>query len=590
MESYIKRLQEIANPPPPPEADTVAQFFGAVPEQEFDKANKIPESMIPKKDFAGDMTKSMNSILTGTIQEQLASMQQTSPILRSIMEKTGYNRPLVGTVIPANTAEYIPEGAENEEYLVMGEGGIVTPMSQYKRDTHVMLIDEQAPNKPIQVFERTPEMNEGLASFGRLLGLGMAGDTEVAGGLKVAQSVRSAQTGNFGDAGTLSAGGVVDDFASPPVITDLTPGNVPVINGSPAIVFPSQKIPVYLEGEKGVGKIGPGDIGKYWDDDYKARYGKQGDPNNPADFDLAINTATAEAKFQLQGIESGKGWYDEDIKNTWDVAGEAFPELNNGLVMPPNEMSARFTNGEDVSSEALRILTTAIAAPLSFGNRPKPNFNTALKVLDGWLATGKIPDMNPETGKLWTMRNVSSQSLRLLQHMVNKLGVEGSAEWLMTPHTVLEIRNMRREANIWNDSQSMSIPGSQNDTKLGAFILGRKGGPFFLNLNGVEDTTADLWFTRTWNRQFGRMTGPNLPANEVIINQPRAIERGLMKEWNQEVSSKLGETEQDSQAILWYFEQQLFNSMGQTSAKPSKFSDGARQFRDERGGRRLNSR
>tara|TARA_R110002050_G_scaffold9797_1_gene34522 strand:- start:5729 stop:7663 length:1935 start_codon:yes stop_codon:yes gene_type:complete len=220
MESYIKRLQEIANPPPPPEADTVAQFFGAVPEQEFDKANKIPESMIPKKDFAGDMTKSMNSILTGTIQEQLASMQQTSPILRSIMEKTGYNRPLVGTVIPANTAEYIPEGAENEEYLVMGEGGIVTPMSQYKRDTHVMLIDEQAPNKPIQVFERTPEMNEGLASFGRLLGLGMAGDTEVAGGLKVAQSVRSAQTGNFGDAGTLSAGGVVDagetveDFAT----------------------------------------------------------------------------------------------------------------------------------------------------------------------------------------------------------------------------------------------------------------------------------------------------------------------------------------------------------------------------------------
>jgi hypothetical protein len=39
------------------------------------------------------------------------------------------------------------------------------------------------------------------------------------------------------------------------------------------------------------------------------------------------------------------------------------------------------------------------------------------------------------------------------------------------------------------------------------------------------------------------------------------------------------------QAILWYFEQQLFNSMGQTSAKPSKFSDGAKQFRDagERG-------
>ena len=79
------------------------------------------------------------------------------------------------------------------------------------------------------------------------------------------------------------------------------------------------------------------------------------------------------------------------------------------------------------------------------------------------------------------------------------------------------------------------------------------------------------------------MTSPNLAAGEQIINQPRAIERGAMKEWNQDISRNIGETEQDSQAVLWYFEQQLFNSMGQKSAKPSKFSDGAKQFIKEGG-------
>ena len=365
-----------------------------------------------------------------------------------------------------------------------------------------------------------------------------------------------------------------------PIITDLSPGVVPVSNGSPAITFRQQELPTYIPSTSG-GKVGPGDIGRYWDEDYIARYGRQGDPTNQADMDEAIEKAFSEANFQLETIDTGKGWYDQDIKETWDAAGEIFPELNDGLVMPPNRNSTNYANGEDVSAHALRILTTAIAAPLSFGNRPKPNFNAALKVLDGWMADGAIPHMNPETGKLWTMRSVSSESLRFLQHMVDNLGVEGTAEWLMSPHTVREIRDARRAAGVWKDSSSMSVPGKMDEQKLGAFSLGRKGGPFFLNLNGIEDTTADLWFTRTWNRQFGRMTSPNLPANEVILNQPRATERGMMKEWNQEVAAKLGETEQDSQAILWYFEQQLFNSMGQASAKPSKFSDGAKEFRDK---------
>jgi len=170
--------------------------------------------------------------------------------------------------------------------------------------------------------------------------------------------------------------------------------------------------------------------------------------------------------------------------------------------------------------------------------------------------------------------------LQMMQHMIDTMGVNGTAEWLMKVHTVNDIRAMKRSVGVWKDSQGMSVPGVAGDPRLGAFALGRKGGPFFLNLNGISDTTADLWFTRTWNRHFGRMTGPNLPKSEKLLNAPRATERGLMKDWNQEIARTTGQLEEDSQAILWYFEQQLFEAMGQASAKPSKFSDGARQFKD----------
>ena len=394
----------------------------------------------------------------------------------------------------------------------------------------------------------------------------------------IEKRVKANELANNGDSihefGYSPAGGKVPGGE---IQIDPAPANI-----SPAVEFRIQESPKIPTAS---GKVGPGEIGQYWDADYAARYGRQGDPSNPQDMDIAIRNGVAESAYQLDQLESGKGWYDADMAQTWDTASEAFPELEKGTVMPGNPNSVNFKNGEDVSPEAMRIITTAIASPLSFGNRPKPNFNTALKVLDGWLTDGEIPHMNPETGKLWTMRKVSSESLQFIQHMINKNGVEGTAEWLMSMHTVREIRDARRSAGIWKDSAGMSVPGKADDSKLGAFSLGRKGGPFFLNLNGISDTTADLWFTRTWNRQFGRMTSPNLASGEAIINQPRGAERGGMKEWNQEVAGQLGESEQDNQAILWYFEQQLFNAMGQTSAKPSKFSDGAKQFRDagERG-------
>lgn len=343
----------------------------------------------------------------------------------------------------------------------------------------------------------------------------------------------------------------------------------------------SPELKITGTGGKNKNKVTPLDIGEYWDQDYISRHGRQGDPFEPQDFQRAVDNAAEEVRFQLQQEESGKGWYDTDISDTWDIAAKAIPALRVGTNQPA------IINGEVVTPKDLRVITTAISAPLSFGQRPHINFYNGLKVVNLWLETGRIPDINPATGKGWTQRPIVSQSLRMMQSLIDQHGVRGFVDILNGMHSVDQLRVFKRSTGVFNDTQGMSVPGKGTDEALGFMLLGRKGGPFAKNLNGIADTTADLWFTRTWNRQFGRMRSPNLPADQQIKDQPVAAERGQMFAWNRQIADTVGEAEQDTQAILWYFEQQLFNSMGQSSAKPSKFSDGARRYLGEVGGGEL---
>jgi len=157
------------------------------------------------------MPEGANNLLTATMQEYLGAVQGTSPVLRGIGEKPGsYNRPMVGTVVPARVAEYLPPGAENDEFVVVSEGGVVRRVNEFEDGNHVMLRDEDAPGKPLMLFQRTPDTDETAGSFGRLLGLGMAGDVTVAGGQKLAQAAMSFGRGRVGSPGTLAAGGVTD--------------------------------------------------------------------------------------------------------------------------------------------------------------------------------------------------------------------------------------------------------------------------------------------------------------------------------------------------------------------------------------------
>ena len=172
------------------------------------------------------------------------------------------------------------------------------------------------------------------------------------------------------------------------------------------------------------------------------------------------------------------------------------------------------------------------------------------------------------------------QQLKLHQYMINTMGMEKYAEWLLTPHTVKEISDMKAASGLY---KTPGIPGKANDMKMGSFILGEKGGAFFLNLNGIKETTADKWFTRTYNRHTGTLTsGP--VSEQGLVDSPRnESERSIMKTWNRSVAQNMGLDEQANQAVLWYYEQSLYYNLGIKSARSESFSDGAKNLLNARG-------
>ena len=69
-----------------------------------------------------------------------------------------------------------------------------------------------------------------------------------------------------------------------------------------------------------------------------------------------------------------------------------------------------------------------------------------------------------------------------------------------------------------------------------------------------------------------------------LVDAPRnESEHMLMKTWNRAVAQNVRLDEQANQAVLWYFEQNLYYNLGVKSAKSESFSDGAKNLLNVRG-------
>jgi len=336
---------------------------------------------------------------------------------------------------------------------------------------------------------------------------------------------------------------------------------LPQAERAPSVALRLAKPEIQGTGEKGALTVG--DIGLVLEKSQLAlNRGKPLDPTKPKDLVKMVDSATAEAEYQMSQPISGATWYEDDVAQAFALGSKIVPEL--------------------ATDEPLRVMTTAFAASTSYNKRAGENWAVAIRIAEDLMKTGKVAARNPDNGKLWggTTGPIMEQQLKLHQYMIDRMGMDGYAEWLLTPHTVKEISDMKAASGLY---KTPGIPGKATDMKMGSFILGEKGGAFFLNLNGIKETTADKWFTRTYNRHTGTLTsGP--VSEQGLVDSPRnETERSVMKVWNRSVAENMGLDEQANQAVLWYYEQSLYYNLGIKSARSESFSDGAKNLLNARG-------
>jgi hypothetical protein len=308
------------------------------------------------------------------------------------------------------------------------------------------------------------------------------------------------------------------------------------------------------------------DIASFHEQNHLAQYGRRLDPSNSQDFDLAVDAAANELRYQLDQAVSGKGWYDSDVKKTFEIASR----------IPGLESLA--TNETD------RVIMSAIMAPTSIGQLVTNNTRAAIAAMLQYKRTGQIPTTPPSKGAVtegiqnagWgSKQGTVAANMRVISHLVDTLGPDGFADWWLSPHTLKELTEVRKAAGLSAGPSGLS--GGQNSVHLGAMVIGDKTGKFSLNINGYEGTTKDVWFTRSYNRLFGNMRDN---AGEVAGGPRSLTERRQMEEFVLKMRDRLqdqGLSEQDIQAVMWYYEQNLMTDLG-VQSRPGAFSEEAERI------------
>lgn len=278
-----------------------------------------------------------------------------------------------------------------------------------------------------------------------------------------------------------------------------------------------------------------------------------------------------EAKSQLDKDPNDAEWYDNDIIEAINTTAEAIPEVM-----------------ENTDNKDLLLLLTAVS---SIGEKPILNWRQGGALTMHYFRTGEIGEaiqigdetrlVNPSTGKILGFKGKSKEpALRIIGNMINTMGLKDTMAWLHSKKTKREIDAMRAEVGL---GQQSKILGGADAVVSGIQIFGQKVAPFYLNLKGIKDVTVDLWASRGIRRITGGLINPLFGKSKnatALIDSPTAAELPTFKRLFTEVGNELSVTPQASQALLWKYEQELYNDLG-GSFIHEKFSQGAKAFTEK---------
>tara|TARA_R110002095_G_C4251687_1_gene240227 strand:- start:9824 stop:19075 length:9252 start_codon:yes stop_codon:yes gene_type:complete len=185
-----------------------------------------------------------------------------------------------------------------------------------------------------------------------------------------------------------------------------------------------------------------------------------------------------EVLFELENPEnSGVGWYSEKFQAGLDAFSEVFPELK--------------------TDKAARDTFTALVAVTSDGQKVQGNFAMAEDIYRNYRETGKF------TTSKGTQRQASvTGNLKVLQELVDEMGVEATHEYLMEEMLVGDLKKLARDAGkVFKSDYKVDVKMPR-----AALIMGPKLGAFYANLMGADGyLTMDRWWSRTFNRYRGTL-------------------------------------------------------------------------------------
>lgn len=190
----------------------------------------------------------------------------------------------------------------------------------------------------------------------------------------------------------------------------------------------------------------------------------------------------------LGGQKSAIGWYDGALKSAMNVYSSQFPQLAK--------------NKND------RMLFHAILGITSQGNDVYSNSLNAVRVFDlmknkGFSLANAVKKLS---GTFGDKTKAIEMNLLKFDHLINKNGYDAMRDFFNKKATASEINKiLRTNKNLHGPSGSpLDVEGQKDQIVSGWSVFGPKIGSFINNLHGDYSTlTADLWFSRTWNRLLG---------------------------------------------------------------------------------------
>ena len=217
-----------------------------------------------------------------------------------------------------------------------------------------------------------------------------------------------------------------------------------------------------------------------------------GDYTNEAKEAIAAPMAEEVANHVKTSSKSAIGWYDKALKGAKNKYSEIFPEITRDphKNMLFDALMGITSQGNDVHSNS-RYATRLYDLIRSSNKEPKEAIDDAVKKLYG--SFGK-------------QTRAIEQNLQKYNHLVSTNGAEVMRGLFNKKMTVGEWNKfLRTNKSLYGpDGKPLEVQGAKGQNVTGWMVFGPKIGSFINNLHGDYSTlTADLWYSRTWNRLLG---------------------------------------------------------------------------------------